>query len=123
MSLIHFRSVLYFISIHSAFYNNCMKVQKRIFINSHRRCSVRKGVLKNFAKFTRKHLYQSLFFNEVTGLKSATLLKKRLWHKCFAVNFAKFPRTPFLKNTFGRLLLHLVPLSNIFAVTFFCENS
>ena len=24
----------------------------------------------------------------------ATLLKKRLWHKCFPVNFAKFLRTP-----------------------------
>ena len=26
----------------------------------------------------------------------ATLLKKRLWHRCFPVNFAKFLRTPFL---------------------------
>ena len=26
----------------------------------------------------------------------ATLSKKRLWHSCFAVNFAKFLRTPFL---------------------------
>ena len=25
----------------------------------------------------------------------ATLLKKRLWHRCFPVNFAKFLRTPF----------------------------
>ena len=31
--------------------------------------------------------------------------KKRLCHKCFPVNFAKFLRTPFLKNTSGRLLL------------------
>ena len=27
------------------------------FRNSHRRCSVNKGVLKNFANFTRKHLF------------------------------------------------------------------
>ena len=33
--------------------------------SSHRRCSVRKGVLRNFAKFTGKHLCQSLFFHEV----------------------------------------------------------
>ena len=33
------------------------------------------------------------------------VLKKRLWHWCFAVNFAKFLRTPFLQNTSGRLLL------------------
>ena len=26
----------------------------------------------------------------------ATLLKKRLWHRCFPVNFVKFLRTPFL---------------------------
>ena len=31
----------------------------------------------------------------------ATLLKKRLWHRCFPVNFAKFLRTSFLQNTFG----------------------
>ena len=29
----------------------------------------------------------------------ATLLKKRLLHRCFSVNFAKFLRTPFLLNT------------------------
>ena len=28
--------------------------------------SVKKGVLRNFAKFTGKHLCQSLFFNKVT---------------------------------------------------------
>ena len=58
--------------------------------------SCKKGVLKSFAKFTGKHLYQSLFFNKVVGLRFATLLKKRFWHRCFLVNFAKFLRTPFL---------------------------
>ena len=32
-------------------------------------------------------------------VQPATLLKKRLWHSCFPVNFAKFLRTPFLQNT------------------------
>ena len=32
----------------------------------------------------------------VLGLRPATLLKKRPWHSCFPVNFAKFLRTPFL---------------------------
>ena len=31
--------------------------------------------------------------------------KKKLWHRCFPVNFVKFQRTPFLQNTSGRLLL------------------
>ena len=57
----------------------------------------KKGVLRNFTKFTRKPLCQSLFFNKVTGLRSATLLNNRLWHRCFPVNFPKntyFHRTP-----------------------------
>ena len=50
----------------------------------------KKGVFRNFPKFTRKHLFLSLFFNKVAGLRAATLLKKRLWHRCFPENFAKF---------------------------------
>ena len=68
-------------------------------------CSVNKGVLRNFAKFTGKHLCQCRFFSKVAGRRPATLLKKRLWHSCFPVNFAKFLRTPFSQNTSGRLLL------------------
>ena len=55
------------------------------------RCSVEKSVLKNFTKLTMKHLCHNL--------QLSTLLKKRLWHRCFPVNFAKFLRTPFLLNT------------------------
>ena len=32
--------------------------------SSHWRCSIRKGLLRNFAKFTVKHLCHSLFFNK-----------------------------------------------------------
>ena len=55
----------------------------------------KKCVLENSAKFTELHLCQSLFFNKVAGLRPATLLKKRLWDRCFPVNFVKFLRTPF----------------------------
>ena len=47
------------------------------FRSGHRRCSVRKVVLRNFVKFTGKHLCQSFFFSKVAGLRPATLLKKR----------------------------------------------
>ena len=69
---------------------------------SHHRCSVRKYVLRNFAKFTEKNLCQSLFFNKVTGPRQL-YEKKRLWQRCFPVNFTKFY---FLQNTSRRLLLH-----------------
>ena len=51
---------------------------------------MKKGVFENFAKFTGKHLCQSLFFNKVAVPKPATLLKKRLWHMCFPVNLRNF---------------------------------
>ena len=55
-------------------------------------------VLKNFAIFTGKPLHWSL--------RPATLIKKRLWHRYFPANFAKFLKTPFSLNTSGQLLLY-----------------
>ena len=49
------------------------------------RCSVRKGALTNFANFTGKHL----------RLRPATLLKKRLWHWGFPVNFCEISKNIF----------------------------
>ena len=73
------------------------------FRSSHRKLYIKIGVLKNFAKFTGKHLCQSIFFNKVAGLNPATLLKKSLCHWCFPANFEKFLRPLFLQN--GRLLV------------------
>ena len=64
-----------------------------------------KGVLRNYAKLTGKHLCQSFFFNKVACLMAATLLKKSLERRCFPVFFAKSLRTPFLQIICGRLLL------------------
>ena len=69
------------------------------------RCSVKKGVPRNLAKFTGKKLCQNLFFNKVGGLRPATLFKKRLWQWYFPVNFAKFLRTTFLTEHLWWLLL------------------
>ena len=64
----------------------------------------KKSVLRNFAKFTGKHLCQSLYLNKVSGLWPETLLKQRLWRRCFPVNFGKFLRTPFLTEHLRWLL-------------------
>ena len=66
-----------------------------------------RGVLRNFTKFSGKHLCQGL------QSCSATLLKKGLWYLCFPVNFPKFLRTSFLQNTSGRLLLIIAHLSKV----------
>ena len=50
------------------------------------------GILKNFAKFTGKHLCQSLFFNKVTGLRPVMLwfihLIDKIRHEIDKGNFA-----------------------------------
>ena len=56
-----------------------------LFIDRSSRTKVfcKKGVFKNLAKFTGKHFCQSLFFNEVAGLRPATLLKKEILAQVF----------------------------------------
>ena len=56
-----------------------------------------KGVVRNFAKFTGKHLCQAFFFNKVAGLRPqlATLLKESLAH-VFSCEFCDIS-----KNTFS----------------------
>ena len=60
--------------------------------SSHRRCSVKKDVLRNFAKFTGKHLCQSLFFNKVAG----KAIKKETLPQVFSCEFCEIS-----KNTFS----------------------
>ena len=76
----------------------CVKV--KLYGSSLPEVFCRKGVLRNFAKFTGKHQCQSLFFNKVEGLRPL-----RLWHRCFPMNFSKFLRAPFFAEYFRWLLL------------------
>ena len=55
-------------------------------------------VFLEISSIHRKHLCQSLLFNKVASSRPATLLKKRLWHSCFPVNFAKFQELPFYRT-------------------------
>ena len=45
-----------------------MLTNLKITRDSQQRCSIKKAVLNNFAKLTRKHLCQALFLNKVAGL-------------------------------------------------------
>ena len=64
----------------------------------------KKGVFRNFAKFTGIHLCQRLFFNKVAGLRPATWLKKSHWPRCIPVNLVKLLRS-FLTEHLRWLLL------------------
>ena len=55
----------------------------------------RKGVLRNFAKFTGKHLCHSLFFNKVAGL----LIKKETLAQVFFCKFGEISKNTFFCRT------------------------
>ena len=64
------------------------------------RCSVTKGVLKNFAKLTEKHLCQSLFFNKDVGLIPANFIKKETLSQLFSSQFRKVFKSTFLSRSY-----------------------
>ena len=66
------------------------------------RCSVKK-VLLEISKKSQENACARVSF--LIKLRPANLWKKRLWHRCFAVNFLKFLRTPFYIEHLWWLLL------------------
>ena len=46
----------------------------------------------------------------VLELRPATLLKKKLWHRCFPMNFVKFRRTRFFTERLRLLLMKFIVL-------------
>ena len=62
------------------------------------------GVLKTFAKFMEKQLYRNLCLNKVAG--------KTLRYRCFPIKFAKYLRTPILRDTSELLLLRFKKVIN-----------
>ena len=73
----------------------------KIYRSSHLRIFYKKGVLKNFTNLTGNQLCCRLFLAKLQAFRL------RLQHICFPATFAKFIRTPILKNIYERLLLNL----------------
>ena len=47
-------------------------------------------------------IFQNTYFHRPSSVAApVTLLKKRPWHRCFPINFARFLRAPFSFNTCG----------------------
>ena len=65
--------------------------------SSHQRYSMKKGVFRNFTKFTGKGLYQSHFLNKVAGLQ--TLVQE------LSCEFCEISKTTFFTEHSGLLLL------------------
>ena len=72
-------------------HDSLIRVFLTMFISGSSRAKMfcKKSFPRNFAKLAGKHLCQIIFLRK----------KKRLWHRCFLVHFAKFLRTPFSNRT------------------------
>ena len=66
------------------------------------RCSIKKYVFLKISQNSQENTCVRVsFFNKKCRLRPAALLKKRPWHSCLPVKFAKYLRTHFLHNTSG----------------------
>ena len=65
---------------------------------------IEKGVRRNFAKSTGKHLCQSLISIKLQASALQLYQKRSSAIRCFPVNFAKFPRTPLFTEQLWWLL-------------------
>ena len=92
------------------------------------RCSVKK-VFQEISQNSQENTCARVSFLIKLQARPATLLKKRLWYKCFPVNFAKFLKTPFPIEHLWQLLLFIdgtIPLHNFkfrnIRISFHCKQ-
>ena len=71
-------------------------------------CSVKKVFLEILQNSQESTCARVSFLIKLQALP-ASLLKKRLWRRCFPLNFAKFLRTSFFREHLWWLLLFIQP--------------
>ena len=81
--------------------------------SSHRRCSIEKVFLEILQNSRKNTSVRASFFNKLQ-VEPSSLLKKRLWHRCFPVNLAKFLRTPLLTEHLRWLLLLILNIEKFY---------
>ena len=88
-------------------FQKCRSIRSQMFFRSSRpEMFCKEALLRDFPKFTGKHLCQSPFITKV-GVQGRQFYLKRTLAQVFPVNFAKFGRTPFLTEHLWWLLLVL----------------
>ena len=107
-----------------AFYREILPLLWFIY-SSHRRCSLRKDALRNFAKFTGKHLCLSLFLNKGAGrglhwvsfliklqAESCNFIEKEPLAQVFSCEFCEISKNTF----FTEYLFYRIPLGDFFCI-------
>ena len=75
--------------------------------------SCKRGVLRNFAKLTRKHLRQRFFFNKVAGLspQACNFITKESLAQVFSYEFYEISKTPIFIEHLWWLLLNFTEMA------------
>ena len=84
--------------------------------SSHRRCSLRKNVFRNFVKFTGKRLCQSLFLNKVADLSLQLYLKRDSGAGVFLRIFRNLSEQLFYRTPLGDSLCMAPALPSLLCV-------
>ena len=84
---------------------DCMFWMLLFMIHDYLQKQPRKGILRNFTKFTWKHLCQSLFFNKVVG---RNFIKKEALAQVFPCEFSKISKNTFFTEHLGATASGLV---------------
>ena len=69
-----------------------------MYKSSHPEVFFKKSVFRNFTKFTRKHLCQSLFFNKVAGL-ACNFIKTETLAQVFSCEFCEISKNTYSYRT------------------------
>ena len=77
-----------------------------------------KGVLRNFAEFTGKHLCHSLFFNKVAG-GACNFIKKETLAQMFSCEFCEISKNTFFTEHLRWLLLEKCLFCNVTEKSYF----
>ena len=96
--------------MNKVFYYAVRSIRPEVFCN--------RGSLKDFTKFTENHLSQGLFFNKVSGLRPATLLKKETLTQVFSFEFCEIFQSTYLYRTSvvasSGCLIHFMTLASFY---------
>ena len=94
-----------------------------LYRSSHQRCSVKKGVLRNFAKFTKKHLCQSPFLLNTSERILLFISKVRVFHHIsitWLKHWTLFLSIPFCFATLALNFCLSYSSADYVGVTFIC---
>ena len=100
-----------------------MDTQKVNFLSTYQRCSIKKGILKNFTKLTGNHVCLSLIFNKVAGHRPATLFKKETLLQVFSWEFCEIFKSTFIAEQLWTTALRETSLTLLCALKCFQKTS